>query len=36
VQYFFKYAWRFGNVGVRELADHTPLNYVWPVTADSP
>ena len=36
MQYFFRYAWRCGDVGMRSLADHTPLNYVWPVTADSP
>jgi hypothetical protein len=27
-EYFEKYFWKQGNVGARELADHTPLNYV--------
>ena len=26
--YLFRYAWRQGNVGVRDLADHAPVNYV--------
>ncbi len=30
--YLLKYAWRPGNVGFRGLADHTPMNYVWPLT----
>lgn len=28
-------AWKPGNVGVRDLADHAPINYVWAVTAAS-
>lgn len=32
--YLVKYAWRVGNVPVRQLADHTPINYVTAVTAD--
>jgi len=31
--YLLKYAWKPGNVGVRDLADHAPINYVWAVTA---
>ena len=23
-----QYAWKIGNVAVRELADHAPINYV--------
>ena len=26
--YIVKYAWRFGDVGSRSLADHAPINYV--------
>jgi hypothetical protein len=32
-QFLFRYAWRPGNIRVRELADHAPMNYVWPVAA---
>lgn len=36
-EYPFKYhAWKKENVGVRELADHTPVNYVSAVTAATP
>ncbi len=28
VSYFLKYSWRPGDVAVRELADHAPINYV--------
>jgi hypothetical protein len=31
--FLFRYAWRPGNVRMRELADHAPMNYVWPVAA---
>src|SRR5271167_387262 len=31
--YLLQYAWRSGNVGVRDLADHAPINYVSAVTA---
>ncbi|HKO03931.1 MAG TPA: lipase family protein [Candidatus Acidoferrales bacterium] len=31
VEYFFEYAWKSGNVGVRDLADHAPINYVLAV-----
>ena len=27
-EYIVKYAWIKGNVAVRELADHTPINYI--------
>ncbi|HEY4679417.1 MAG TPA: lipase family protein [Candidatus Angelobacter sp.] len=30
------HAWKKENVGVRELADHTPVNYVTAVTAATP
>jgi hypothetical protein len=26
--YILKYSWISGNVAVRELADHAPINYV--------
>ena len=26
--YIMKYAWKIGTVGVRDLADHAPINYV--------
>jgi Lipase (class 3) len=29
-------AWRIGDVALRPLADHAPVNYVWPVTAATP
>lgn len=32
-QYIEKYAWRIGDVALRPLADHAPVNYVWPVSA---
>jgi hypothetical protein len=32
--YLLKYAWKVGNVGVRDLADHAPINYVWAVNAN--
>ncbi len=35
-EYLEKYAWRIGDVALRPLADHAPVNYVWPVTADQP
>jgi hypothetical protein len=35
-EYLVEYAWKPGNVGVRDLADHAPINYVWAVTADQP
>ena len=31
--FLLRYAWRPGNIRVRELADHAPMNYVWPVAA---
>jgi hypothetical protein len=34
-QYLVEYAWRDGNVALRELADHAPINYVNPVAADA-
>jgi hypothetical protein len=36
VGYLLRYAWVPGNVLSRELADHAPVNYVWPVTAAAP
>jgi hypothetical protein len=30
--YLLKYAWKPENIGVRDLADHAPINYVWAVT----
>ena len=30
-QYLTDYAWRIGDVAVRALADHAPINYVWAV-----
>ena len=27
-RYLLKYAWRKGDVRVRELADHAPINYI--------
>ena len=32
--YLEKYAWKIGNVGVRDLADHAPVNYVRAVRAN--
>jgi hypothetical protein len=34
--YLAHYAWRIGDVALRPLADHAPVNYVWPVTAATP
>lgn len=34
-EYLVRYAWQSGNVAVRELADHAPINYVTAVTADA-
>jgi hypothetical protein len=33
-EYLIEYGWRKGNVAVRELADHAPINYVTAVAAD--
>jgi hypothetical protein len=33
-EYILNYGWKTGNVGVRELADHAPINYVAAVNAD--
>ena len=33
-KYLLEYAWRIGNVGMRDLADHSPINYVAPVSAE--
>jgi hypothetical protein len=35
LEYVAKYAWQSGNVAVRELADHAPINYVTAVGADT-
>lgn len=34
-EYLAEYAWRSGNLAVRELADHAPINYVTAVVADA-
>jgi hypothetical protein len=34
--YVKNYSWRIGDVAVRSLADHAPVNYVLPVTAATP
>jgi Lipase (class 3) len=34
-KYIEEFSWRIGDVAVRALADHSPVNYVWPVTAAS-
>jgi len=31
--YLIQYAWKSGNVGVRDLADHAPINYVTAIAA---
>jgi len=33
LRYFFRYAWIPGNVGVRFLADHGPINYATAIVA---
>ncbi len=33
VAYTENFAWRRGNVMLRGLADHAPMNYIWPVRA---
>jgi Lipase (class 3) len=33
--YLVEYAWRTGNLALRELADHAPINYVSAVMADA-
>jgi hypothetical protein len=33
-KYLVEYAWRHGNIVLRDLADHAPINYVLPVSAD--
>ncbi|MGA9643322.1 MAG: lipase family protein [Terriglobales bacterium] len=34
-EYLLEYAWRVGNVAVRDLADHAIINYVTAVAADA-
>jgi len=34
-EYLVEYAWRKGNLAVRELADHAPINYVTAVGTDA-
>jgi hypothetical protein len=34
-EYLVEYAWRIGNLAFRELADHSPINYVSAVNADA-
>jgi len=36
VDYLESYAWRIGDLALRPLADHAPVNYVLPVTAATP
>ena len=31
--YLLQYAWKSGNVAVRDLADHAPINYVTAIAA---
>ncbi len=31
--YLVEYAWKLGNVGVRDLADHAPINYATAIAA---
>jgi hypothetical protein len=33
ISYFFRYAWRPGNVWARNLADHAPINYATALAA---
>jgi len=33
VEYTFEYSWRVGSVAVRDLADHSPINYVFALQA---
>ena len=33
-QYLVEYAWKVGNVALRELADHTPYNYTEAIKAN--
>jgi hypothetical protein len=35
LDYLSRYAWKTGNVGVRDLADHASINYVWAVTTSN-
>ncbi len=35
-EYLRDYAWRIGDLALRPLADHAPVNYVLPVTAATP
>jgi hypothetical protein len=32
--YLIDYVWKIGNVRVRDLADHSPINYVAPVSGE--
>jgi hypothetical protein len=34
-EYLARYAWRIGNLPVRELADHSPINYLNAVAANA-
>jgi len=34
--YLLQYAWKNGNVAVRELADHAPINYGTAIAAAEP
>jgi Lipase (class 3) len=33
-EYILNYSWRMGNVAIRDLADHAPINYVSAIVAD--
>lgn len=33
-KYLDEFAWKNGTVALRDLADHAPVNYVFPVSAD--
>ena len=34
VEYLVRYAWRLGDVGVRDLADHAAINYVTAIAGE--
>lgn len=36
IEYLVQYAWKSGNVGARDLADHAPINYVTAIAASQP
>jgi hypothetical protein len=34
--YLLQYAWKSGNVGIRDLADHAPIKYLSAIAAAQP